>query len=166
MAENHKLKVDDLDFQILALLNEDGRKSFTDIAKELGVTDGTIRNRYAKLTENKALFIFGRVDPNRLGFTAYVKIDVAVQPANKIQAVAEEISKIPETSFVAMTSGESDLEVNVMCRDMDHFNTLLREKVHKIEGVSKTKTILYQHIYKIAQPNLDIVRKQHLNTED
>src|SRR5256885_14605062 len=100
--------LDDLDFQILLHLQKDGRKSFTDIADDLKVSVGTVRNRYNVLIKNKTLTIIGRVDPEKIGFNAYAHILLSVRPADQINTVAEKIAKLPEVSFLAMVSGKYD----------------------------------------------------------
>ena len=62
---------DELDYQILKLLQKDGRMSFTEISKEINVAVSTIRHRFINLVEDGTLKIIGRVDPNKIGFNAY-----------------------------------------------------------------------------------------------
>ena len=154
-------KLDDLDFQILLHLQKDGRKSFTDIADDLKVSVGTVRNRYNVLIKNKTLTIIGRVDPEKIGFNAYAHILLSVRPADQINTVAEKIAKLPEVSFLAMVSGKYDLEVNVMCRNNEHLITLMNEKILKIKSVHETTTNMYFRVFKIAQPDLNLVKESH-----
>ena len=151
-------ELDQLDFEILSQLQKDGRKSFTDIADQLKVSVGTIRNRVQWLTETKTLQVIGRVDPEKIGFHAYASIFIKVSPASQIIPVAEKITRFPEVSFLAMISGNYDLEVNVMCRNNDHLLWLMNEKMHKIKGVDETSTNMYFRVFKIAQPDLRLVK--------
>lgn len=151
-------ELDQLDFEILSQLQKDGRKSFTDIADQLKVSVGTIRNRVQWLTETKTLQVIGRVDPEKIGFHAYASIFIKVSPASQIIPVAEKIARFPEVSFLAMISGNYDLEVNVMCRNSDHLLSLMNEKIHKIKGVDETSTNMYFRVFKIAQPDLRLVK--------
>ncbi|MGB3075946.1 MAG: Lrp/AsnC ligand binding domain-containing protein, partial [Chitinophagales bacterium] len=64
----------------------------------------------------------------------------------------------PEVSFLAMISGNFDLEVNVMCRNNEHLIWLMNEKIHKIKGVDETSTNMYFRVFKIAQPDLNLVK--------
>ena len=102
--------LDELDFSILSYLQQDGRMSFTVIAEKLGVSIGTIRTRFNKLIEDGTINIIGRVDPDKVGFRSYAHIAVYVRPATLKEKVAQEIMKMPEVSFLAMTSGDYDLE--------------------------------------------------------
>ena len=149
--------LDELDFSILSYLQQDGRMSFTVIAEKLGVSIGTIRTRFNKLIEDGTINIIGRVDPDKVGFRSYAHIAVFVRPATLKEKVAQEIMKMPEVSFLAMTSGDYDLEVDVMCRDNDHLVKFVNE-LSDINGVNQTKTTIYFKVYKYAQPDLNLLK--------
>jgi Lrp/AsnC family transcriptional regulator, regulator for asnA, asnC and gidA len=154
---NGKNGLDELDFSILSFLQQDGRMSFTVIAEKLNVSIGTIRTRFNKLISDGTISIIGRVDPDKVGFHSYAHIAVFVRPATLKEAVAKKIAKLPEVSFLAMTSGDYDLEVDVMCRDNDHLVQFVNV-ISKIEGVYQTKTTIYFKVYKYAQPDLNLLR--------
>ena len=147
---NHKFELDHLDFAILALLQEDGRKSFTDIAEELGVAVGTIRNRYNKLIQENILHIIGWTDPVQAGYNAYARVNIAVRPSERIRMVADAVLKIPEVTFLAVTSGNYDLEVNLLCKDNLALLDIMSEQIHTIEGVYETNTTVYFEVLKWA----------------
>jgi Lrp/AsnC family transcriptional regulator for asnA, asnC and gidA len=148
---------DQLDFAILSFLQKDGRMSFTIIAKKLKVSIGTIRTRFNRLIKEGTISIIGRVNPEKVGFHSYAHIAVYVRPATLKEKVAQKIVVLPEVSFLAMTSGEYDLEVDVMCRDNDHLVQFVDE-ISKIQGVNQTKTTMYFKVYKYAQPDLKLLR--------
>ena len=155
--EQLKYELDDLDFAILSHLQQDGRMSFTVIAEKQKVSVGTIRTRFNKLINDGTVNIIGRVDPEKVGFRSYAHIAVFVRPATLKEKVAQRISKMPEVSFLAMTSGDYDLEVDVMCRDNNHLVAFVNE-ISKIEGVYQTKTTIYFKVYKYAQPDLNLLK--------
>ena len=157
MANNGTVVLDKLDFEILSFLQEDGRMSFTVIADKLKVSIGTVRTRFNKLIEDGTINIIGRVDPDKVGFRCYAHIAVFVRPATLKEKVAQKISKLPEVSFLAMTSGDYDLEVDVMCRDNNHLVDFVND-ISKIEGVHQTKTTIYFKVYKYAQPDLKLLK--------
>ena len=157
MSNGYKNGLDDLDFSILSCLQQDGRMSFTVIADKLKVSIGTIRTRFNKLIEDGTINIIGRVDPDKVGFHAYAHIAVFVRPATLKESVAKKIGKLPEVSFLAMTSGDYDLEVDVMCRNNDHLVDFVNV-ISKFEGVHQTKTTIYFKVYKYAQPDLNLLK--------
>ena len=157
MANDNRIMLDDLDFSILSYLQKDGRMSFTVIADKLKVSIGTIRTRFNRLIDDGTINIIGRVDPEKEGFRSYAHIAVYVRPATLKERVAQKISKLSEVSFLAMTSGDYDLEVDVMCRDNEHLVQFVNE-LSKIEGVYQTKTTIYFKVYKYAQPDLNLLK--------
>ena len=157
MPQKESSTLDALDFEILSCLQKDGRMSFTIIAENLNVSIGTIRTRFNKLIDDGTISIIGRVDPDKVGFRCYAHIAVFVRPATFKEKVAQKIAKLPEVSFLAMTSGDYDLEVDVMCRDNNHLVNFV-DGISKFEGVHQTKTTIYFKVYKYAQPDLRLLK--------
>lgn len=149
--------LDELDFSILSLLQQDGRMSLTDMADKLGVSISTVRTRVTKLLEEKTIQIIGRINTEKVGFHVYAQIKISVRPAKLIQKVAAQLLKLREVSFLAVTSGDFDLELDVMCRDNNHLMQIVNEDISKIEGVDHTKTNMYLKVLKYAQPDLNLV---------
>lgn len=154
-AQNSSL--DELDFAVLRQLQRDGRMSFTVMAERLGVSISTIRTRVGKLIGDRTIQIVGRVDPERVGFHAYAHLKIAVRPAMFVNQVAGQLQSLREVSFLAMTSGDFDLEVEVICRDNHHLLEIINERIARIEGVYQTKTDVYFKVLKYAQPDLDLL---------
>ncbi len=153
---------DELDYKILKLLQRDGRMSFTEISKEINVAVSTIRHRYINLIEDGTIKIIGRIDPNKIGFNAYASILISVRPKSVLNTLLEELKTLPEISFLALISGDFDIEANVMCRDMQHLNELLADKIHILDGVYDTKTNMYMKIIKFSQPDLELAKQSSL----
>lgn len=122
---------------------------YTEIAKALDVTEGTVRNRVAKLLEENAIQIIGVLDPHRMGFTAPAIIGVSIQPP-QLEEAAAEIASMPEVSYLIMVAGDYDLVVEVFCRDREHLASFLRDKLLKVDGVQRTQTSFILHTYKVA----------------
>jgi Lrp/AsnC family transcriptional regulator for asnA, asnC and gidA len=148
--------MDQIDLDIIALLQRDGRISFTEIAKLLNVSEGTIRNRVARLMEEKTIQVVGMADPIKLGYDAPAIIGLTVRPPH-MDNVAKEVAAIPEVSYLVMVAGEFDLMVEVMCKDRDGLTTLLNEKIRPIEGVSRTQTFFILHTYKMVYGALPVL---------
>jgi Lrp/AsnC family transcriptional regulator for asnA, asnC and gidA len=159
MEKKNQIVLDDLDFELLSHLQNDGRMSFTVIAEKLNVSIGTIRTRFSKLIDDGTISIIGRVNPDRIGFKSYAHIAVFIRPITLSEKVADIIAKKPEVSFLAMTSGDYDLEVDAMCRDNDHLVQFMND-IAKIEGVYHTSTTMYLRVYKYAQPDLNLLKEK------
>ena len=140
---------DKIDMEILKILNRDGRTKFTTIAKSINRTEGTVRNRVARLMQERVRQIVGMVDPYRLGYDAPAVISISVQPP-LLNQVAKTISKFPEVSYLIMVSGDYDLLVEVLCKDRDHLANFLNEKLLKVSGITNTQTSMVLHTYKMS----------------
>jgi len=154
--------LDHFDLDIISFLQSDGRISFTDIAKALKVSEGTVRNRVARLIEDLILQIVGMVDPYRLGFDASDLISVSVQ-LPLLEKVVDTISKFPEVSYPIMVSGEFDLLVEVLCRDREHLASFLNEKMLRVPGVTNTQTSMILRTYKMAYGALPFIENSQEN---
>jgi Lrp/AsnC family transcriptional regulator for asnA, asnC and gidA len=139
--------MDNLDLSILALLQSDGRRPFTDIAQELGVSEGTVRNRVTKLIENGSLHITGLVNPTSVGYNAPAIVGISIAEGD-IEQIATEIATYDEINCLMMVSGEFDLVVEVLCKDHDHLADFLNHKLRKIPGVERTQTFMALRTFK------------------
>ncbi len=141
--------LDQLDTSILAILQRDGRRPFTEIAQRVGVSEGTVRNRVARLVEDQVVHIVGLVNPYELGFDAPAMIGVSAKPS-ELDQVAAAIAGFPEVSYLILVSGEYDLMVEVMCRDRAHLTSFLNERLRKLPGIQRTQTFLILDTFKMA----------------
>lgn len=122
---------------------------YTKIAEELDVAEGTVRNRVARLQDEKAIQIIGMTDPHRMGYEAPAMIGISIQPPHLEEAAAT-IASMLEVSYLILVSGEYDLIVEVMCRDREHLATFLREQLQTVVGIQRTQTFMILHTYKMA----------------
>ena len=155
-----KYDLDDLDLAILSQLQQDGRKSFTDIAEELKTPVSTIRNRYSRLIESRTLQIIGRVVPGRVGFNVFTSILIEVRPTKLLHSIVEKVQHLPEVSYLALVSGPFDILLDVMCRDNNHLMELLEKHILNLEGVHHTELQTHLKVIGWRQPDLSLTKKQ------
>lgn len=141
--------MDKIDLDIINQLQTDGRKPYTDIAKILGISEGTVRNRVARMMHDKVIQIIGMVDPSQLGYDAPALVGVSVQPS-MLETVARKIASFPEVISLVMVSGEFDLFVEVLCRDRLHLANFLNDRLMHVSGIARTQTFLTLKTYKMA----------------
>lgn len=141
--------MDKLDSDILELLRKDARRPFTDIAQQLGTSEGTVRNRVARLTQNQTVQFVGLIDPNQVGYDAPAMIGVTVQ-SNLLDKAANKIAQFSEVSYLVMVSGEYDLIVEVLCQDREHLASFLNDKLRQVEGVIRTQSFMILRTFKRA----------------
>ena len=140
-------EVSDLDKRIIEHLQQDGRRPFTQIATELGVSEAAVRARTNRLIEKGILQVVGVTDPLKLGFQQWAMIGVKCEAARLLE-VAEEIAAFPETDYVVITAGTYDILVECVAEDNEHLLRFLSDKLRKIQGVRETETFVYLRLMK------------------
>lgn len=131
--------LDKVDLQIIRILQRDGRTPNTDIARDLGVSESTVRNRISRLIEKKVIQIVAVADPFKLGLdvAAMIKIHSDVK---KVDSVAKELSKINEIWYVALATGRSTFDVEVYVKNIHQLHQLLEKRIWPIDGIEQTET--------------------------
>jgi Lrp/AsnC family transcriptional regulator for asnA, asnC and gidA len=141
--------VDDLDRLIIETLRTNGRIPFTQIAKQAGVSETTIRTRYQNLIAKGVVRTVGILEPNALGFEATAMVTVSAEPGMADQ-IARTIAQVPEVSHVVTTLGSFDLILQVFCRDLSHLTDVVTQGIQQIPGVRGTETLVIAASYKLA----------------
>jgi Lrp/AsnC family transcriptional regulator for asnA, asnC and gidA len=137
-------RIDALDQGIIEALQENGRESFRAIAARLGVSEATIRARYARLCDDDILQVVGVTNPLGLGFEQAL---VGVKTMGAPQPVADEIASWQEADYVVVTAGQYDLVVEVVAVDR-HELLSLTNRMRALDGVVSTETFLYLDLVK------------------
>ncbi|AKH98354.1 Lrp/AsnC family transcriptional regulator [Halanaeroarchaeum sulfurireducens] len=132
--------MDDLDREILDFLRRDARRPYTDIADEIGVSEGTVRNRVDRLVDDGVIERF-TVSTHTGNVKAMIEIGVAVDV--NTAAIGERMTAWDEVDFVWQVSGEEDIVVVVDAADTQRVNELITKAREQDEVVStKTRLIL------------------------
>jgi Lrp/AsnC family transcriptional regulator, regulator for asnA, asnC and gidA len=155
LANQHDLYLDDTDFLIIDALQRDGRISFSELSKELGLAVSTVSKRYSALIENGVIKIVGRVEPVKVGNHAYASIMLQIDKMENVKKVAEDLAQLPEVSFLALRTGEFHLEMNVVCRDNQHLLDLVNNHLEVIKPIMKYEINMYLKVYKWGQSPLE-----------
>lgn len=141
--------LDHIDRHVVAALQAQGRRSFSSIAEEIGISESVVRYRVQRLEDAGILQVVGIADPLRIGFDLMSMVGLRIVPGT-VTEVCEELSALPETSYVAAVAGQYDVLAEVVCRDTSHFQDLLNERIHRIAGVTSTESFLILEIHKMA----------------
>ena len=132
---------DDLDRRIIQILQEDGRASHARMARELAVSEGTVRRRLARLLQQKAIRVVAFAEPEQLGYHTSAFIGLQVDPA-RVEAVASVLSALPDTEHVAITTGSYDIFIWVNLESSEALAAFLHHRVGPVEGVRQTETFV------------------------
>jgi Lrp/AsnC family transcriptional regulator, regulator for asnA, asnC and gidA len=133
--------MDELDRQIARLLGEDGRRSNRELARIIGVTEGTIRNRIHRMLSDNVMQIVAGVNPEWQGYTIDASFSLRVEQPN-IRTVAEFLARLPETRYIALTSGVDDIRFTAMFTDHDHLADFTMNTLTQVEGLIEVRTSL------------------------
>jgi Lrp/AsnC family transcriptional regulator, regulator for asnA, asnC and gidA len=142
-------RVDAVDRRIVTALQRDGRRPFTSIAKELGLSEAAVRQRVARLQAAGIMQVVAVADPMTLGYRAMAMVAISVD-GRALNRVAEAVRQLPEVSYLVLTAGSFDMLAEVVCQDNDHLLRLLSEDLAGIEGVRETETFMYLRLLKEA----------------
>ena len=136
-----------LDKRIIEHLQQDGRRPFTQIAADLGVSEAAVRARTNRLVERGILQVVGVTDPLKLGFQQQAMIGVRCERDRLLQ-VAEAVSAFAEVDYVVITAGTFDLLIEVVCENNEALLRFLTERLRAVEGVRETETFVYLRMVK------------------
>lgn len=139
--------IDEVDLNIIKFLQEDGRMSYREIADQIGVAERTVRLRVAQLRNNDILQIVGVVNPIQVGLKMVAAIQMSVAP-QQLNTCIETLQEMPEVRFVALTSGEYHLMVEVVSRSHEELGDFIQNRLNRIIGVEKTNVIMELKILK------------------
>ena len=144
---NHKNSVDEIDQRIIEALQQDGRRPFTKIAADLGISEASVRQRVANLINTQVMQIVAITNPIKLGFSLASMIGIRVSGDRLLEA-AQEIATFEEVIYLIICTGSFDLLAEVVCRDNDHLLSFLTEKLYKVQGVQQAETFMYLRVCK------------------
>lgn len=138
---NHK--IDKLDLQIIDELTKNADIAYTELAKKLFVSGGTIHVRMNKLKENgivqgSAL----QVDYEALGYDIAAFLGIYLDKSSLYEDVAEALSNIPEIVNAHYTTGQYSIFAKIVCKDTNHLRDVLHDKIQKIQGIQRTETFI------------------------
>ena len=140
-------EVSELDKRIIEHLQRDGRRPFTQIAADLGVSEAAVRARTNRLVERGILQVVGVTDPLKLGFQQMAMIGIRCE-ASRLMAVAEEVATFPEVDYVIITAGSYDILIETVSEDNEGLLRFLAERLRTIDGVRETETFVYLRMVK------------------
>ena len=139
--------MDELDSSIIKLLQVDGRASNAKIAREVGVSEGTVRRRLRRLIQDDVISVIAVPNLERMGYGTAALIGLQTDPGS-VDEVADAIASLAEAHYVAITTGAYDVFTWVGLKSPETLGLFLRKKVGTISGVRRTETFVNLSIKK------------------
>lgn len=146
-GSSHRDRLDDIDLHIINALRADGRVAFAQIAEQLKVSPGMIRQRYNRLVDLGYLKVVAVTNPLMMGKRTVTMIGIRTD-GRKMMEVANKIAKFDEVVYIVATSGRYDLMLEVFCQDHEDMFKFMTEKLAKVDGVRETESFIYLKIVK------------------
>jgi Lrp/AsnC family transcriptional regulator for asnA, asnC and gidA len=137
-----KKMLDQVDCQMIELLQKDGRISNTDIAKQIGISEATVRSRLNRLINEQYIQIVAVSNPMKLGFDIVGNIRIEVD-IKKMTKIIRELKKLRPLWFIVQTTGGTGIDTEFVVKSLDELNDLIFEKINKIDGIIRAETTLF-----------------------
>jgi Lrp/AsnC family transcriptional regulator for asnA, asnC and gidA len=141
------LALDELDTKLIDLLQHDGRASNIELARMMGVSEGTIRRRFRNLVKDEVIRVVAIPDVSKMGRQTSALIGLQVDPAY-VEFVATELAKFDEVQYSAVTTGAYDVFCRVALGSPAELSEFLRNCIGDIEGVRRSETFVNLSIKK------------------
>ena len=132
---------DKLNRSIIAMLQRDGRMAFSEIAQDLGVSEGTIRNRVGGMKQAGMLRIVAIADPVAAKYKTDAMLALTVAPGHTPQAVAERLAALADVVYILWVSGRYDLLIEVVGDEADGLLNFLETEIHGQPDIASCETM-------------------------
>ena len=141
MPKNYE--IDNTDYKILEILRDDAKKPYTEVAKKVHVSQGTIHVRMSKMEEagiiDKTTL---KINYAKLGFDITAFIGIYLEKSALYEQVLAKLKEIPEITSIHYTTGNYSMFVKIYCRDTNHLKEVLHDKMQQVEGIERTETMI------------------------
>ena len=137
------LEVDNLDLAILAILTRNAMTPFTEIAKELLISGGTVHVRMKKMTDLgiiKGAHL--QINPQKIGYDVCAFLGIYLEKGSQYNQAADQLKQIKEIVELHYCTGSYSMFAKVICRDTAHLREVLNERIQAVEGIQRTETFI------------------------
>ena len=146
-ADNFPVDLDEIDKGVIRLLRSDGRMPYRAIARELGITEATVRARVRRLEESNTMRVVAVTDIEAAGYGMLLAVGVQVEGRSP-EEVAGDLAAVPEVFSVNVAIGAQDIEILVVAEDPPALNTLLADTLARVAGVKRLTPALAVDVLK------------------
>ena len=140
------IQLDNVSKAIIEQLQSDGRRSYAEIGKAVGLSEAAVRQRVQKLTDSGVMQVVAVTDPMQLGF--YRQAMIGIRVTGDTTSVAERLGRISAVDYVVLTAGSFDILAEIVCENDEDLIDLLNKEIRSIPGVQSTETFVYLKLHK------------------
>lgn len=147
MSANAKpIQLDAVSKAIIEQLQSDGRRSYAEIGKAVGLSEAAVRQRVQKLTDSGVMQVVAVTDPMQLGF--YRQAMIGIKVSGDATVVVDRLSRIAAVDYLVLTAGSFDILAEIVCENDEELIDLLNKEIRGIPGVRSTETFVYLKLQK------------------
>ncbi|MEY2849644.1 MAG: hypothetical protein RI885_2311 [Actinomycetota bacterium] len=140
------VQLDEVSKRIIEQLQSDGRRSYAEIGKAVGLSEAAVRQRVQKLTDSGVMQVVAVTDPMQLGF--YRQAMIGIRVTGDTTVVAAALAELDAVDYVVLTAGSFDILAEIVCEDDEQLIALLNREIRGIAGVQSTETFVYLKLQK------------------
>jgi DNA-binding Lrp family transcriptional regulator len=137
------VELEPLDVNVVSELQRDGRASFRDIARRLGVSEKTVSARFARMVDANLLQVIAVGNPLTLGFSAMAWLGIMVAEGARLEDAATALAEVPGIDYVVLPTGRYDLMAELVCENRAALLRTLEQGVGAISGITLVESFLY-----------------------
>jgi len=141
--------LDEIDRRVIRILQADGRTPNTEIARELRVSETTIRKRITQLVSRGLINIVAVPTPRAVGMTLSAIIGISVM-LPQLHEISEELKRQPEVRYVGVSTGRYDIIVEAFFFDQRHFLEFISDKLGRMQGITALETSMILEVVKFS----------------
>ncbi|MBP6385037.1 MAG: Lrp/AsnC ligand binding domain-containing protein [Pseudarcicella sp.] len=138
-----KIEIDNIDLSILSMLMKNANMPYTDVAKKMNISAGTVHVRMKKMEDmgvvKGAQLV---IDHAKMGWDISAFLGIYLDKSSLYSEVALQLEQIPEVVNIHYTTGIYSIFVKICCRDTQHLRTVLHDKIQKVVGIQRTETFI------------------------
>ena len=140
MSSNYQ--IDNIDLKILNVLSKNAKMPYTEVAKKVFVSGGTVHVRMRKL--EKMGVVRGTkldIDYDKLGYNISSYMGIYLEKSFLYKETVKSLKKIPEIVEIHAITGQYTIFIKIICKDTSHFRNFL-DTVHKVKCITRTETFM------------------------
>ena len=141
--------LDEMDKRIVRVLQKNARTPNTEIARALGVTETTIRNRVARLLDEKQIGVVAVVNPEATEATISAFLEISLHPKN-LEAVVDKLRARGEVRYLGLTLGRAQIIIEAFFRNHEHLLAFQTGVVATLPGVTAVETAIVVRVAKFS----------------
>ena len=146
-AEGFGNGLSEIDRQLIRILQQDGRRSFAAIARDLGIPEKTARRRVHELVEDGVIHITTVSYPGLLGYEAMAMVGITVDPSAHVKDVVRSFVRLEAVDYAVITTGRYHALIEVLCRDRNELLEFVNDTLPQRPGVTSAEVLPYLDLY-------------------